>query len=152
MVEGLVGIKTCASFVGKRITQKRTCGYKGRWGVQKLALSFVFNLWQTPHGKINRFRSNVFFQYSLKSKENLRIFWWIHNILKGDIGKKWVSSNNNWTKASKCSKLVKPKSSNSGLLHFNKIICYWFYIVNTLHFSHLQFSKNSRKDEKVFLI
>ena len=40
----------------------------------------------------------------------------------------WLSSNNRLTKAKKCSKLIQPESSNSGLLHFIELVCYQFII------------------------
>ena len=78
VVEGEVGKKNNVRIIrgglGDKANQKRTRAYKEKKTVQKPALGFVFTSWMTPHGNINPFLSNVFFQYPLKLSEKLKIF------------------------------------------------------------------------------
>ena len=65
----------------------------GNWGNPQWKTSFFVQWhtsWKTGHGNINPFRSNVSFQYCLKSKVNLKISWWFQILLKGNLEKKLV--------------------------------------------------------------
>ena len=73
---------------------------------------------KTPYGNINSFPSNVFFQYSLNLLGILKIFWWFHGVLKGNIkNKNGLNSHDKWTKANKYSQLIQSQNSNSGPLY-----------------------------------
>ena len=122
---------------------KRACGFKEE-GNMKTQLWAVFIFYGRPFTvtlahfiPIFSFNTPWNHQKILRHSANFRRYWKGWNVFSSN-------SNNKWIKAKKRSKLMQPKSSNSGLTHFDKLGTHWHTLIHvTLKSDQTRHSKKA---------